>query len=443
MPSDAFPCGFLVVQSCAKRGHPLLILFYTFIQTILLIFGWPLLLLLAIFKSHLRTKIARKCGIGLADQLPAARRDKTFWLHALSVGELTSSLPLLEGIRKSFPQSTIIVTVSTTSGEQLARRLLAGLADCISFGPLDYLPIINYFIRCIQPDIYILVETDFWPALLHRLASQNIPTLLVNGRISVKSMARYQRFRLFTTPMFQSFRAMALQNTADKDSLIQLGISEHRLHILGNLKYDCNPPQSTQGQQIIRYIPAGCRVILAGSTHPGEEEPLISSYRLLKETFPDLFLIIAPRHPQRAEEIRAIATREQLKTALRSGKPEPAANLLILDTLGELASTYALADIAFVGGSLVPAGGHNPLEPAACGVPVLFGPHMEDFPEISEALIAVGAAQTVTGASIDAILRELVVSDIKRQEAGTAAYNWVKNQRGVVARHLDLIRTLM
>jgi 3-deoxy-D-manno-octulosonic-acid transferase len=297
----------------------------------------------------------------------------------------------------------------------------------------------------IQPDLFILVETDFWPGILSSLNQQNIPSLLVNGRISEKSMQSYQRFSFFFKPLFASFHTLSMQTEKDKDNLIALGVDHKQIETLGNLKYDTALYSASLRNQPISFnLPTHEHLLVAGSTHEGEEEILLQSYKELKKKYPGSYMIIAPRNIDRGKEIQSLAATLHLQANCRSQINAGGRDLLVLDTIGELSSVYSHADIAFVGGSLVDQGGHNPIEPAIFAVPVLFGPHMEDFSEISAELIQAGGAIMVRDNNeFTATLHKLFKESTLLLETGNAAQTFIISQQGVIKRHLTLIKEML
>jgi len=425
---------------------------YFLAQILALLCGWPFLLY---WRRRHPEKFKRLSG-RLRPLCPAALggfarsgKGPRIWLHALSVGEVSSALPLARAIRQHFPDALLVVTVTTTSGETFARQSLAGIADLVLAAPLDFLPSLWRFLDRLRPDLFIQVETDFWPGLLFSLRRRHIPALLVNGRISAASFRRYWRWRALFRPMFACFTTLAMQTEADRDKLIAFGLPAARLPVLGNLKYAAAQPASAN-QAITAFLPPGRRLWLCGSTHAGEEEIILTAYLQLRARFPDIFLLLAPRRPERGEELVKVAGAYGLSVQLRSRLPEALENgrvsdLLILDSIGELASCYFLADAAFIGGSLVAAGGHNPLEAAWAGKSVLFGPHMEDFSEIAADLIAAGGARMVSdAAALTAVLTEIFSDSVISEEMGMAALSLVEGrQRGVLQGHIDAVAKLL
>lgn len=420
---------------------------YNIVQLVLLAVFFPFIALFVLARRKYRDRIRARLGFGLTHLLAVDKittvggKPPTIWLHALSVGEVTSAVPLIAGLRKTYPEKRIIVSVATRTGKQLADRLLATSADHIIDGPLDILPVIVRFTKVIQPELYILVETDFWPNILLFLRQKNIPTILVNGRISEKSLAGYHRLRLFFSPMLQSFTYVCLQTEHDRENLEQLGLLPEKLYTLGNLKLATQPANTNPDRTSLATLLPNDRIFfICGSTHPGEEEILIACYLQLRKTHPELFLILAPRNPDRAAEIRGLAAAQGLTATLRSSGTKSGADLFILDSIGELITFYSLAHIAFVGGSLVKLGGHNPIEPAVMGIPVIFGPNMQDFSEIATALLSVGGATEISDDyDLTELLKNLVPSPELRAAQGLAARTCIEKQPGVIKRHLALI----
>ncbi|MGI6655582.1 MAG: 3-deoxy-D-manno-octulosonic acid transferase [Desulfobulbus sp.] len=421
---------------------------YQLISGLLLAAALPLLLL----HPKRRRRIGARLGLGLGRavaSLPDARTGPTIWLHALSVGEVTSALPLVRGLRAALPDACLICSASTRSGEELARSLLGDDADLVIAAPLDLGPVVPFFCRTIRPALFILVETDFWPHWLHVLASRRVSLLLVNGRFSAASFRRYQRLSLLFGPMFRRFDLLSMQTENDVRSLRELGVDADRIRALGNLKFDTSrlirQPETDREQARIAHGFAPAALLwICGSTHPGEEEIIVQAYLQVRRTIADLQLLLAPRSIDRAGEIVALASRLGLRCRLRSADPTEQGPLLVLDTIGELAGCYAMADLAFIGGTLVACGGHNPIEPAAAAVPVLFGPHMEDFAEIARELLDCGGAwQVDSQATLVQALLHLLTRHERRQAMATAARAFVVANEGVVDAHLQAVSELL
>lgn len=424
-----------------------MIVFYNIFQLLVLLIAWPALLVAILAKPKYRQSVPSRLGFGLQRLLKPARfKQKTVWIHALSVGEVASARPLVTGLRKDFPEVRIIFSVSTRTGLKMAIEHFTTLVDRVIPSPLDLKPTVDRYIRLIHPDLFVLVETDFWPNLLHALRRDKIPAILVNGRISDTSLSSYRRLAFFFKPLFQSFSHLCMQTESDRKNMEIFEVNPELVHCLGNLKFDTPTRNRISAlNDLSKSIPSPSRIFLAGSTHEGEEDIILCVYGILKKRFSDLFLIIAPRDPERRLEISRMATARNVSWSYRSEQNRTQTqDLLILDTMGELPDVYAFADIAFVGGSLVKEGGHNPIEPAVAGIPVLFGPHMEDFAEVSRDLLQTGGAALVNNQSaLQQTLESLLLSDSQREKMGQQAQACIARQRGVVSRHLEIIRAYL
>jgi len=420
----------------------------------------PVLLLVVLSRAKYRGRTLERLGLtlrkrqhtlnALAKAAGETANKPVVWIHALSVGEVTSAQPLVKALRADMAEAIIILTVATSSGKKTADILLRPYVQRILSSPFDLRFAVRRYITAFQPDIFIQVETDFWPNWLSLLQKQGVPTMLVNGRISEKSFAAYQRFAFFFRPMFSSFDLLSMQTAEDCRKMTMLGVPADKVIALGNLKYDMERPQEKK-----RGIPvpalAGERkalVWVCGSTHPGEEKVIFSavaqllSRRNQQKIAEQLFLILAPRDINRGHELVDLAGSFGLEAGRRSCG-EQKGRVLILDTLGELALCYSQAELAFVGGSLVRQGGHNPIEPAIHGVPVLFGPHMEDFSEIARELLDCEGGKMITVNSLTETLAHLLTNKEARATMGLAAQRLVERHRGGVRRHVQTIQGLL
>jgi len=422
--------------------------FYNLFLTVGVIVFAPLLFVKVILTPKYRSRSAKRLGFALGKSPGGSVSGRPrIWVHALSVGEVASARNLVQELRRSYPQGVIIFSSATRTGESFARAILGEHVDCFVPFPFDLLWSVKRLVSWVRPDLFILVETDFWPNFLRELNRRDIPCLLVNGRVSESSLVRYRRFRWIFKPLFNSIQTLAMQTEQDAISMRQLGIDPARLVVLGNLKYDAALSGSGAKAGLDRavlQIPEQALVWVAGSTHRGEEEIIFAAFQKLAQSFANLFLVVAPRNVERGAELAAMAARRGLLAVRRSLGGAGETSLLILDTLGELSSVYDLCDVAFVGGSLVPERGHNPLEPAVHGKPVLFGPFMEDFAEISRDLLAVGGARQVHDAEeLLAVLSLLLADPAGRERAGHQAQELIASRRGVTEAHLALIRRVL
>ena len=434
------------------------IIFYNIFQILSLILLSPLLLVKAIISPKYRGRILLKLGIGIEEliqKLPVGQQ--RIWIHALSVGEVLSAHPLVKELRLARPSITLIFSASTKTGEELARNVMAKEVDLFIPFPLDIFSVARKFINLIAADLFVLVETDFWPNFIHTINRKGTPAILVNGRISQKSFARYQRFRFIFLPMFKIFKFISMQTESDAKKMIDLGVNADRVKALGNLKYDAVLPDMVGWDQEQRPtsfyrqqfgISPEKVVWIAGSTHPGEEVAILTAYKRLSLLFPDLFLVVAPRDVERGREVKEIADKLGLTVRLRTAPLQdeefPGAPLLILDTMGELSRMYSFCNIAFIGGSLVPDGGHNPLEPAAFAKPILFGPYMDDFTEIASDLLEKDAAIVCHDEDdIFEVMKKLLVNHSIQKQMGKDAQALVIQHRGVTKRHIEIIQFII
>ena len=434
------------------------IILYNIFQILSLILLSPLLLVKAIISPKYRGRILLKLGIGIEEliqKLPVGQQ--RIWIHALSVGEVLSAHPLVKELRLARPSITLIFSASTKTGEELARNVMAKEVDLFIPFPLDIFSVARKFINLIAADLFVLVETDFWPNFIHTINRKGTPAILVNGRISQKSFARYQRFRFIFLPMFKIFKFISMQTESDAKKMIALGVNADRVKALGNLKYDAVLPDMVGWDQEQRPtsfyrqqfgISPEKVVWIAGSTHPGEEVAILTAYKRLSLLFPDLFLVVAPRDVERGREVKEIADKLGLTVRLRTAPLQdeefPGAPLLILDTMGELSRMYSFCNIAFIGGSLVPDGGHNPLEPAAFAKPILFGPYMDDFTEIASDLLEKDAAIVCHDEDeIFEVMKKLLVNHSIQKQMGEDAQALVIQHRGVTKRHIEIIQFII
>jgi len=416
---------------------------YNILHLLLLPIGIILLPVILYMRRKDWGRISARFGWQLKAVRNITGQSPTFWVHALSVGETTSAHPLVLGLRRQYPDCRIVISAATRSGKILADTIFPDLADAVLDSPIDLLPVVNRYLDTIKPDCFILVETDFWPNLLFSLQKRKIPAILVNGRISGKSYNNYQKFAFFFRPMFQSLSALCMQTEQEKTYMLNIGVVREKLHTLGNLKLDTS--LATAGtEELARLIPDKRTIFICGSTHPGEESLLLQTYCRVKIDFPDLYLVMVPRNPSRGAEIHTIAEHNGLRASLRSANNGEENDLLIVDTIGELTTLYSMSNIAFIGGSISDNGGHNPVEAGIHGIPVLFGPHMEDFSELAAILIENGGAFTIHDETdLYEILRRFMHDSAFAKSAGKSAQETVRSLQGVVTRHLELIETCL
>lgn len=421
-----------------------MLVLYNILQLLALLILSPVLLVVVLLTPKYRSRILRRLGWGLANESSSFKRRPRVWIHALSVGEASSARPLVEALRAQLPEVCLIFSSTTRSGEIFARGMAAWVDHFVPF-PLDFYWSVNKFLDCLQPDLFVLIETDLWPNLLAGLARRRIPALLANGRATAQSFRRYDRFALLFRPLFRTFTFISMQMRRDAERMVRLGVEPQKVLSLGNLKYDLGRPGQSpvMAADMLAALAGRTFLIVAGSTHAGEESMLLEACAPLLARDPGLRLIIAPRRIERGVEVSDLARSRGLSVSRRTTGWQQGSRVLVLDSLGELSQLYKLADIAFVGGSLVNAGGHNPLEPAVHGKPVIFGGFMHDFAEISQELIEAGAARQVGAATLGAAFSELYDDGELRSRMGESGMALVRSHQGATERYVALIGKLL
>lgn len=368
------------------------------------------------------------------------------WIHALSVGEVLSAEPLVKALSKKHGAEKLIFSASTHTGFETARRVIAPHVKAVRHFPYDTIFSVKRAVKVIRPRQVVIVETDIWPNFLYRMDRLGIPVCLVNARLSERSFRGYKRFDFVMAPLLKAFRCVCAQTDRDRRRFINLGVSGNAVVAVGNMKFDQAPANiSVSDRQQLSAtlnLPAGSPCWVAGSTHQGEEEILCDAYRMLFASGIEAALIVAPRDPGRAVDVCGVFNRRgiQAMTLAQMERHHRPSKVVVIDRIGILRRLYALADVTFVGGSLVKAGGHNPLEPASLAKPVLFGPHTDDFHWICRTLEIKGGALRVFDANrmVD-IVRELILNEEKNIRVGQAAYTVFRNHRGAVARTMAMI----
>ncbi len=389
-------------------------------------------------------RVGERIRTRLFPRLPAARPEPgCLWVHALSVGEVLSAVPLVHRLARRFPGRARVLTVTTTQGMAVARRELAGDVDLLMPMPLDFRPGVRRLVRFLRPSVFLPVETDLWPGLMHHLKRRGVPTLVVNGRISPRTAKGYRRFSPLSRILLHAPALWLMQSALDAERLVKSGVSRHRVRVAGNIKFDADwePMEDAERTALLDALGLGpdAPVWVAGSTHPGEEESILDVHARLGERFPGLRLVLAPRRVERGEAIRALARARGFRAALRSGSTagKRTARVVILDTLGELGRVYGIGAVAFVGGSLVPFGGHNLLEPARFGLPAVFGPHVHNFAAMSESLLEAGGGCCVQDAEdLEQWVGRLLSRPEEARRMGERALGFVRQSTGALDRVL-------
>jgi 3-deoxy-D-manno-octulosonic-acid transferase len=368
------------------------------------------------------------------------------WIHAVSVGEAITALPLVAGLRERCPGLPLVVTTVTETGARVVREQMAAVAEHRYF-PLDLPGAIDRVLDAIDPAFLVCMETELWPNLVRRLHRRGVPVMIANGRLSDRSFRRYAMVRRLLRATLEQIRTFAMQSEEDARRIVALGAPAARVVVTGNMKHDAAAPDPREAAAWRERLGLRGRVWIAGSTHPGEEAAVLDAHAGARARHPGLALIVAPRHPERAPEVVALVEARGWRARLRSeggaGPGEPG-TVVVLDTVGELSTLYSVADVVFVGGSLVPRGGHNLLEPARLGKPVLFGPHTANFREAAALLASGGGGLVVEdGAGLAARLGALLADEGERQRRGEAAQRAVVSRQGAVRHTLDLLSDLL
>lgn len=366
----------------------------------------------------------------------------TIWVHAVSVGEVQAAAPLIRALHQRHPRRTLIVTTTTPTGAQRVRALFPDTVQH-AYLPYDLPGAVNRFLDRVRPRQAIVMETEVWPNLYRACARRGIPIVLASARLSEKSVRRYRRFAGVFGPALRGL-VIGAQTQTDAQRFIAIGAHPSRVHVTGNIKFDIEVPAQVpaDGAALRSSAFAGRKVWVAGSTHAGEEDQVLEAHRRVLKVHADALLILVPRHPNRFDQVRAWLDDSSMRFVSRSRQESPNAGseVLLADTLGELLLFYAAADVAFVGGSLVPIGGHNLLEPAALAKPILTGPHNANGQDIAQLLVADGAAQEVHSAEeLAAAVAKLFAHPGRRREMGEKAQAIVASNRGALARAMALI----
>jgi 3-deoxy-D-manno-octulosonic-acid transferase len=425
-----------------------------FLYDLILFLATPVIIGFHLYRSLKRGRhaalVERFGSLKNAERAKIAGYD-TIWVHAVSVGETIAAKSLLKSLKERFPEKKIVLSSVTETGRSIAVKL-EEVDLCIYF-PFDYGFAVRKTLSAINPSCIIIVETEIWPNFLRFAGYRKIPVILVNGRISDRSFKKYKQFRWLFRRFLANISAFCMQSEEDARRIIEIGAPPGRVNNAKNLKYDIIlsrfSPEKCREMREEYHIPPEISVLTAGSTHQGEEEIVINAYNTLIHENRKLLLVLAPRHPERAAKVIEILQRQGVSCTLRSDLDERSGTLrngevLLLDTVGELMRFYALSDLVFVGGSLVPVGGHNVLEPSSLRKPVLFGPHMSNFKEIVSLVLKYGGGvQVADGRELEAAVRSLLDDEMKRNEIGSNGKKLLEENSGATKRHMEIIASFL
>jgi len=368
-------------------------------------------------------------------------------VHAVSMGEVNAASMMVQELARRFPNDPLYFTTLTPTGSTRIRELFGDTVFHV-YAPFDLPTVVRRFLDRVRPRMLIIMETEIWPNLYHEAAARGIPILIANARISERSIGGYRRLQRLTGSALRKVTRICAQSPVDRERLLEIGATEPQITVTGNMKFDVRMPPSLneEGEAIRAAWGSQRRVLVAGSTHEGDESALLAAFTRMLPKFPEALLVLVPRHPERFTRAAQLARQAGLAVALRSaGMSCPAGTqCFVVDAMGELLRFYAACDVAFVGGSLEAIGGHNVLEPAALAKPVVVGPHTENFAEITEQLLGCGAAVRVADdAQLEMALSRLLSQPEERDWMGRAGFELVRSGQGAVTRTLELVEAAL
>ncbi|TKB80810.1 MAG: 3-deoxy-D-manno-octulosonic acid transferase [Nitrospira sp.] len=442
----------------------------------LLLIASPIILVILLVKKRCRRGLLERLGLSgfsgscgfsrlsgwLRSKEPQKpeKRDKldqpdqpVIWVHAVSLGEAVAVVPFVQELRARYPQHRLIVSTVTETGREAVEQRLHGVAEHC-YAPLDFPWVVARVVRLLNPSVFLFVETEIWPNLLRTLYRRGVPSVMINGRLSSRSFEGYRRIRPLISLALAQVRLFLMQSDRDAERITALGADPARVVRVGNLKFDQTVGGVTSLKEVTRAglgIREQAPVLVAGSTHPGEEEQILDGYESLLAHHPETALVIAPRHIERASDLKVVVRgrglavqRRSEMTDGRSLPPGGAGRVVILDTRGELASVYRHATVAYVGGTLVPVGGHNLLEPALWGKPVLFGPYTDHCEELASLLLEAGAGVRIRdGREFGGEAEQLIRDGGRREAMGRAASLVVTDNRGALRRSVEFVQGIL
>jgi len=425
-------------------------LLYSVLSVVALVIASPFLAYQAVrHRKYVRSLRQRLGYLPLSFNIDG---DESIWIHAVSVGETLTARALIGELKTRYPGLKLFLSTTTMTGHEVARALTD--VDGVFYFPLDWGFTVRRTLDVVRPRLFVMMETEIWPMLLRECRERGVATMLVNGRVSKRSFARYALVRRFFRRVLDDVDRFCMQSEEAARRIVALGADPARVVVTGSLKFDSLDwpgvgPHGQSRDRVLRYfrIQPGRPVVIAASTLRGEDQAAFEAFHRVQARWPDALLIVAPRHPERFEEVTRLAAEEGFRVVRKTTLPvdgTPDADVVILDTIGELARLYQIASVVFVGGSLVDAGGHNILEPAMFGKAIVFGPHMHNFAEISAEFLRGGAAvQVSTTRELGECLVDLVGDGVRRASLGAAARAIVEGNRGAKARTMAVITALL
>jgi 3-deoxy-D-manno-octulosonic-acid transferase len=428
---------------------------YSALLAAVLVVGAPWWLARMATSGRYRAGLPGRLGVVPAGLREAVRGRRVVWLHAVSVGEVMAASELVRELRRALPEWVIAVSTTTETGQRLARErfgkvLPEGTPESpVFYLPLDFKFVIRRYMRVLHPTLLILMESELWPNLMDVCTEQDVRVAVVNGRVSDRSLPRYLRLRRLWRPLLERVSVFLAQSEENARRLVRIGAPPERVRVTGNLKYDVRAAgESAMTKVIAERLPSEAKVLVAGSTLEGEERMLLEAWPRVLETSPGAVMVLAPRRPERFAAVAALVSERGFAVArasdLRAGEREIApGGVVLLDTIGDLASVYSLGTVAFVGGSLVAAGGHNPLEPARFGVPVLMGESSENFREIVEAMRGADGIRIASADELPEALVDLMRNGDEVRAVGERGREVFNTQAGATEQTVEALLALL
>ncbi|WP_433974130.1 3-deoxy-D-manno-octulosonic acid transferase [Tunturiibacter lichenicola] len=425
---------------------------YSSLLLAVLVVGAPYWLVRMATSERYRAGLRERLGLVPAG-LRAVAGQRVIWVHAVSVGEVMAATQLIRELKAALPGWVVAVSTTTETGQRLAKDRLAG--SPVFYLPLDFKFAVRRYLQVLRPKMLVLMESELWPRLIEECATSGVPIAVVNARISDRSFPRYMRLRRLWRPFLEMISLFLAQSEETAERLVKIGALAERVRVTGNLKYDVRVGAESVLTEMLRSaLPVGARVIVCGSTLDGEEKILLEAWPALLAKEPNAVMVLAPRHPDRFSAVASMITANNFRLVRASEFREEnvgklttsawkAGSIFLLDTIGDLASMYGLGSVAFVGGSLVPAGGHNPLEPAQFGVPVVMGPSFQNFRDVVETMRDANALRIVSAEDVGAELTKLLQDTDDAKALGERGRAVFDAQAGATARTVQLLLSLL
>jgi 3-deoxy-D-manno-octulosonic-acid transferase len=419
---------------------------YSLLLLAALVVGAPYWLVRMATSGRYRAGLAGRLGVVPKGLREAVEGRDVVWVHAVSVGEVLSATQLIRESKEALPGWVFAVSTTTETGQRLAKERLAGAP--VFYLPLDFRFAVRRYLRVLHPRMLVLMESELWPRLIDECAKSGIPIVVANARISDRSFPSYMRLRRLWRPFLERISQFLAQSKETAERLVKIGAPPERVSVMGNLKYDVRAGEASPMTKCIGSLFWQASMIVAGSTLAGEEEALLAAWPTIQKAVPDAALLIAPRHPDRFEEVLALIRKTgypffRCSELLLGNQPIFGGTILLLDTIGDLASMYGMAAVAFVGGSLVPRGGHNPLEPAQFAVPVVMGSSFENFRDVVEGMRATDAIRIVAPGRLTETLIALLIDKENAKAMGQRGRSVFDAQAGATARAVRALMALL